>query len=277
MATFAEMRGVAASVRVYEALLVVYPEAFREGYGREMVLAFRDRCREVIAEEGAWGLITFWVPVLLDLVKTSIEEHAHKESSGMLKNVLVRATGSLLLLAGMLFVLGTSWSRTPRWAVGEFGLFTAFVPLALGLLGLALGPARHVEAPGRVGLGGAILGAFSSTLSAGVMLVGSAASVSMPAWLENIWVLWWIGGLLVYVGMAVFGVYALRNRPLPRWNGLPLALGLSPLIVVAASELLALPWTDDTAMGSALAIMGVGWLLMGLVLMPRNARETAVA
>ena len=275
MASSVEMRGVVASVRAYEALLVVYPEAFREGYGQEMVLVFRDRCREVLAEEGTWGLIALWMPVLLDLVKTSIEEHAHKEGSGMVKNVLVRATGPLLLLAGMLFVLGTSWARIPRWAIGEFGLFTAFIPLALGLLGLALGHAHKVEAPGRVGLGAAIFGAISSILSGGVMWVDSAASLSLPAWLDGIWVVWWIGGVLVYLGMAVFGVYALRSRLLPRWNGLPLALGLSPLIVVLAA--LPLGWTENETMGSLFAVIGVGWLLMGLMLMPQNARETAAA
>ena len=35
------------SVRIYSALLILYPRSFREGYAEPMIQLFRDRCRRV--------------------------------------------------------------------------------------------------------------------------------------------------------------------------------------------------------------------------------------
>lgn len=57
--------------RIYRALLWLYPPPFRRTYGREMLLVFRDCCRESQARNmaGVWGL------VLPDLVTSIFIEH----------------------------------------------------------------------------------------------------------------------------------------------------------------------------------------------------------
>ena len=52
--------------RIYRLLLRAYPPAFRAEYGREMVLVFRDQCRD-----GDVRTLGFWVRVLWDVVRSA--------------------------------------------------------------------------------------------------------------------------------------------------------------------------------------------------------------
>lgn len=63
------------SGRLYSVLLYVYPKSFRQKYGREMALTFRDCCREALEQCGGWGLIRWWSFILSDLVMTASLEH----------------------------------------------------------------------------------------------------------------------------------------------------------------------------------------------------------
>jgi hypothetical protein len=55
------------SVRLYAGLLIVYPRTFRETYGREMVLLFRDCNRDAVRRGGLRGLPALWGRTLGDL------------------------------------------------------------------------------------------------------------------------------------------------------------------------------------------------------------------
>ena len=61
--------------RLYRVSLHLYPSEFREFYGREMLLTFRECCREACATYGISGLWRYLCSVYGDLVLTVTREH----------------------------------------------------------------------------------------------------------------------------------------------------------------------------------------------------------
>jgi hypothetical protein len=57
-----------AAERIYGLVLRAYPAAFRTAYGREMLMLFRDRRREVADADGG---VRFWVEMLWDVARSA--------------------------------------------------------------------------------------------------------------------------------------------------------------------------------------------------------------
>lgn len=68
-------RVVRLSSRVYRLMLMAYPVSFRRQFRADMVVVFRDSCREVISEDGWWGLSFLWLHTLLDWLVTAAKQH----------------------------------------------------------------------------------------------------------------------------------------------------------------------------------------------------------
>jgi hypothetical protein len=68
-------KSVALSSKIYERLLALYPKSHREKYGSPMGQLFCDQCRDAWSNARGWGLTVLWMRVLVDLLKTSTEEH----------------------------------------------------------------------------------------------------------------------------------------------------------------------------------------------------------
>jgi hypothetical protein len=66
---------LAASERVYRALLAAYPTRFRREYGSDMAQVFSDCCRTAYRCHGLPGLLRLWTYTLLDLLTTAPREH----------------------------------------------------------------------------------------------------------------------------------------------------------------------------------------------------------
>ncbi len=75
MAAHPSKHMLVTSERLYSFFLYVYPKRFRQNYGREMVLTFRDCCREALQQSGGWGLVRWWAFILSDLLMTAFLEH----------------------------------------------------------------------------------------------------------------------------------------------------------------------------------------------------------
>jgi len=76
------MRGARLlSERLYGALLYLYPKKFRAAYGQQMHLTFRDACWVAYRRNGAGGLVVLWLPTLLDLFKSALEEQVRRGRS----------------------------------------------------------------------------------------------------------------------------------------------------------------------------------------------------
>ncbi|MEJ7843999.1 MAG: Wzz/FepE/Etk N-terminal domain-containing protein [Rubrobacter sp.] len=65
---------LAASELIYDALLALYPKAFRRRYAAEMRRDFADLSREGLEEGGGTELARVWAATLPDLVLTAFEE-----------------------------------------------------------------------------------------------------------------------------------------------------------------------------------------------------------
>lgn len=70
-----DSRLLIVSERVYRSLLLLYPKSFRQTYGQDMVLTFRDCCREALHRSQQGRLTGFWGLVLYDLMITVSTEH----------------------------------------------------------------------------------------------------------------------------------------------------------------------------------------------------------
>jgi hypothetical protein len=91
--------GVAVwSARLYRALLLVFPAAFRRAYGDEMAHAVRDLCHDAWRTGGVWGVLALWPGALRDLLPAASAEHVGELT-------MLRLTLILSLAAPALFVL----------------------------------------------------------------------------------------------------------------------------------------------------------------------------
>jgi len=99
--------------RFYRLLLRAYPPDFRAQYGGEMVVLFRDQCRESDVRT-----LGFWAAVVWDIARSApaLRMEAWREHT--------RTLGGIMKLAAMLTVL-----------VGVFGILNAMVEWGAGLTG----------------------------------------------------------------------------------------------------------------------------------------------
>lgn len=92
------------SERIYAGLLRLYPAAFRETYGREMLLIFRDQCRDAYRKSGRWGIAQVWLRTLADLARSVPAEHI-QGAYIMFRRACDIAISLLMLWLGLPFLL----------------------------------------------------------------------------------------------------------------------------------------------------------------------------
>lgn len=118
---------LAASARLYDALLGLYPRAFRRRYGAEMRRDFRELSREGLEEGGVTELARVLAEALPDLALTALEERS---------TVLAKNSRSL--------------SVDPRMVVG---VMVAAVLVAMGVTATSLWQTPTYEASALVMVG----------------------------------------------------------------------------------------------------------------------------
>ncbi|HEY8437953.1 MAG TPA: hypothetical protein VIK65_05000 [Candidatus Limnocylindrales bacterium] len=67
-------------VRVYGALLRLYPRTFRQGYRHEMTVLFAQQLEDARATDGTVGVLRLWARSLADVVATAPAEHLEKDA-----------------------------------------------------------------------------------------------------------------------------------------------------------------------------------------------------
>ena len=278
--------------QLYAVLLYLYPEKFRATYGQQMRLTFRDACRVAYCRNGARGLLALWLPTLLDLILTALEERARKGEITMSKEPLMALAGPLTIVVGALMLVGpisdlVQLVRPPYpEALWEFFHFrTATVSLAVMLPAFIGTWLRYKEAAGGLGRLGLILNVagcvtFCVALSADFVLDAlqllehpTGPNYAMAASIVSI-----------LIGHVLFGIDALRYKLLPHWNAMPLLLGLTiPLLGMLPLILESALGIDRYQLEPTIeflysAMTGVWWILMGIAMMgQRPAHEAAAA
>jgi hypothetical protein len=233
-------RSLILSARLYQALLAIYPSGFRRVYGGLMQQLFRDSARRALREHGSPGLLALWGWTMLDTVQTAIEEHSQRGVE-MTREKFIKLSGWALMLGGLAITLGWLAFSRPEYnrfnalslpidqvanAVGFPLIVAGLLLLSAGFTGLYL---RYGQGGGRLGRFGLGLGVLSGVVSA----IGLAVFDHEP-W----WTLFFFGMVVQFLGLALFGYSNLRQRALPRWNGLPLFAGVwMPLYALAGISL----------------------------------------
>lgn len=122
----------ATAERIYGLLLRSYPPAFRAEYGREMLLLFRDQCRE-----GDVRTPGFWARVLSDIIRSApaLRLEAWRENITTTEVIMKLAAALTVLLAlfgivgiGAEWVAGSKHPMTGAWVLA----------VALGMIGSVL-------------------------------------------------------------------------------------------------------------------------------------------
>ena len=165
--------------RIYRLLLRAYPPDFRAEYGREMVLLFRDQCRESDVRT-----VGFWAAVICDVARSApalrAEAWRARGSEG------TRTMEVIMKVAAIVTVL-----------VGVFGIVNAIVERGAALLGTIEG--AHALA--------LVLGVFASVLvlAAGVAILSGtprarqAAGLALFASLVSV-----VAARLLFPWMSIF-------------------------------------------------------------------------
>jgi hypothetical protein len=222
----AELPIVALSVRVYQALLLAYPTKFRHEYGSEMLHVFQDCCLRTVRQGGTNGMLRLWAVTLLDLIQSVISEHRHKEID-MSKSQLIKFSGWAFILGAFAFVTILSGSD----AVAFPGSVISAILLAIGLSGLR---ARYGERAGAVGrnilragaIGIILFYMFLALLVLAVLFLPGLRSQAESLAQAGLWLLMFGGPAVGLLGLTLFGLTALHNKPMSKLNWLPAITGI---------------------------------------------------
>jgi hypothetical protein len=91
----------------YRLLLAAYPAEFRDEYGREMLLLFRDLCLEEARAKRRLGIARLWIRAFADLAHSAPRERLQNFKRGFdpLK-ALKTITLALIIYAGVVIICG---------------------------------------------------------------------------------------------------------------------------------------------------------------------------
>ena len=269
------------SDNLYRRFLRAYPAEYRQGFSEDMAQVFRDLCREIYEREGLLGFLELWLTTLFDLLKTAIEERS-REVVQMTKEKFIRLSGWALMLAGATFMLGfalngqeTSFSDPlgGRDAFYEYSqlvlLILAMASFAVGLLGMR---SRYGAQVGRFGRFSLLIGAIGGGIGF-VAAIGLGLLLDGDGW----WLTWLSGMLLVLVGLLLFGIAAVRKRPLPRWNALPLITGSLFLLIPIAGLITGSDELSVPVLATIFLLIAAGFVALGFVVQGDSVEEMKAA
>lgn len=224
-------RLVSLSSAVYRAMITFYPEQFKRDFSSHMAQVFRDCCRRAYREGGVLALVALWTRTGLDYLKTLIEEYA-RGGTNMTREKFIKLSGWALIIGSVAIFVGWLAESRPQYnqfnaaslPVDRYANLAAAPLIAMGLVLVSLGMlgllARYGAQSGGLCNFALGLGALSGLVSA----VGAIGLVTNDGDLN-----WWMfimGWGVQYLMLALFGVVCLRQKLLPRWNGLPLLAGI---------------------------------------------------
>jgi len=282
-------RELLISERLYSALLNLYPPTFRAMHGQQMCLTFRDACRIAYHRNGAVGLLALWPPTLFDLFKSALEERARQGELTMSKERVMTLAGPLTIIVGMLWVLASIGEFVLLVGLGSpdsfwdvFWLFPvslSFLLMIPAFIGTRLRYQESAGGIGRLGLALSVAGCVGMCMFFLVGFVLGAFGIEQETWPNYVIAVCFLTPM---IGHILFGLDALRNKLLPRWNVMPLLVGL-PSILLIVPDLLIDGSTPNhfelTLITTFLrfALTGACWVLLGIALMEQRREPQPTA
>jgi hypothetical protein len=228
---------VRISTAGYQLLLFFFPTSFRQEYGPHMIQVFRDTCLESHHGSGIRGIFGLWAFALFDWVKILIEEQSRRDVE-MTRPKLIRLSGWALMMGPIALFIGLGDpAQYHSLLINVFGPpedlsgFTTFryisetVPLMLMISGLGLILFGFWGLSGtyqyRIGRFGGI-SLRLTTISSGLATLAGILSLTGADWW---WLVFLLGLLGIFVFLTISGILMIRDKPMSRWNFIPLATG----------------------------------------------------
>jgi len=175
--------------------------------------------------------------------------------------------GAIALLPGAIGMLsweGESTGSTPvTMQLAAFAVFLAPLLMVLGMLGLR---ARYKIGGGFL-LFGAIVGGLLVTVGDLVQFFTPDYSVS-----ETYYGVWLGGVVILNVCLLLFGFVALFEKPLPRWNWLPLAAGSWIVLLPILAGITG--FQSSSVIIAGLVVMTILQIMLGYILQADLTEET---
>ncbi len=200
----------------------------------------------------------------------------------MTNEKFVRLSGWALMLAGATFMLGfalgsgeTSFNDPlgGRDAFYEYSklvlLPLAMASLAVGLLGIR---SRYGTQVGRFGSISLLVGAIGGAIGF-VGAIGLGLILRGDGW----WTSWISGMLLVLVGLLLFGIAAVRKKPLPRWNALPLITGSLFLLIPIMETITGSDDLSGPILATIFLLVAAGFVALVFVVQGDSVEEMKAA
>jgi hypothetical protein len=283
------------SLKIYQMLLIAYPAKFNQEYGPEMLQVFQDCCLDAFDRSRSIGMLKLWPITLLDFVQSVLSEHMQKEiqmKKGE-KEEITRLGGWALMLGGITFFLlflgmylenngnaSFDWQSSfwqSSFIEASYKIFLIITPVLLmvGMLGLRT---RYGEEIGWFGKNILLLGAIAGPA---IEILGYI--IAAYEFVDWGWMLFMSGSTVPLVCIALFGVTALRSKPLPRWNVLPFLAGIwYPIpffysLLIATKTGIWLEWLNSIVTQVMVLIQFVTLFLLGYVLQGDVSEKTVLA
>lgn len=279
-------RLVTLSVGIYRRLVTIYPRPFRNEYARHMVQVFRDRSLATHLTQGATALPPLWAETLFDLVKTATEEHLQRGTT-MTRGAFVRLSGWAMMVGVVLTVLTFAGlgdetkvrvmlyellgAPTTASAYNQIQSISSAATLIMGLAGVGFLTIGLLGLQLRYGRQTGQLGELCLWISIGSGAVATFMIAAGTLGIELPWSLFSLSMVAMLLFLGLYGLIALRVKPMPHGNLLPLLAGL-PLGLGYLFAIIANP--AETAWLQAILLLPVGCLFaLGFVLATSPAEE----
>jgi hypothetical protein len=137
----------------------------------------------------------------------------------MSKPELIKRGGWAFIAGALAFITILSGSDP----IAIPGSEVSAILIAVGLSGLRAGYGEHIGDFGRYVL---LLGASGPLLLPIVIAMGLFGILTETQITEGLWVLLFGGPAISLLGLTLFGLVALRSRPMPHFNWLPVLAGI---------------------------------------------------
>jgi hypothetical protein len=251
---------VERSVKIYRALLWLYPSEYREEYGWLMTQLFRDKATSAYLHDGFLGLVMCGLNTLLDLIVSVVRERQERDltiSDEPLKTFhpyLLMAGGVLLAMASISQLQPDDhYSFYGIYALSMIGLPVAIVTLIAGLYGMRTWFCKRAGVLGQLGISASVLGGTIAPILMFMLPFG-----------EVIWGAMMLGFALLFGGVVLMGIDVLTRSTMPGWVGLLMIVtGATPFITLSLETVNVGPRYVDFA---GILIAGICWVLIGAYL-----------
>ncbi|HEU0291451.1 MAG TPA: hypothetical protein VFR47_01870 [Anaerolineales bacterium] len=193
----------------------------------------------------------------------------------MAKSKLIKLSGWAFVASAFSFISILTGSDP----IAIPGSVVSAILLAVGMSSLRTGYGERIGSLGRNML---LLGMFGPVLWF-IVMASMALTVTETQVNEGLWVLIFVGPAISLLGLSLFGLTALRSRPMPRLNWLPVLAGIwYPVTYVLysvydISNKGVFPDQYLPALVLMVVIQFLALCILGFVLMDDSSKELATA